>query len=179
MSVAHKIRHEVVAIALTTAYFAAWFGMLLALKALLLAEYDVRFRSFSVALVGALVVAKVVLILDHVNLPGPLRRSPAFVEVAVRTLVYSAGALLLLVLEKAFEARHEFGGFVASLRRLSEHADLNQVWATAIAVGGALLGFNVLMLLRRHLGRRTLLGVLLAPPPAERSEGAPSPGATG
>ncbi len=166
MSIAHKIGHEIVAIALTTAYFAAWFGMLLALKALLLAEYDVEFRSFSIALVAALVVAKVVLLLDHVRLPGPLLRSPALVEVALRTVVYSAGALALLVVEKAFEARHEYGGFAPALRNLSEHADINQMWATAIAVSGALLGFNVLSILRRQLGVRSLVGVMLARPRA-------------
>lgn len=168
MSVWHKIRHEIAAIALTTAYFAAWFGMLLALKALLLAQHDIRFRSFSIALVAALVVAKVVLVLDHVKLPATLRRAPAFVEITLRTLVYAAGALALLVVEKAFEARHEFGGFTGALRSLSEHADINQMWATAIAVSGALLGFNVLSILRRQLGVRSLVGVMLSPPkPAE------------
>lgn len=44
------------------------FGVLVLLKALVLVEYNIGFAGLSLALVGALVVAKVVLILENIPL---------------------------------------------------------------------------------------------------------------
>ena len=70
MSVRQKVSEELKALVLTTVYFAVWFALLIVLKELLLAEYEIAVGGLSFALVGALVVAKVVLVLEHVPL-GP------------------------------------------------------------------------------------------------------------
>lgn len=49
-----------------TIYFAAWLSLLILLKVLVLEEYHIRFRGLSTVVVGALVLAKVVLVLEHV-----------------------------------------------------------------------------------------------------------------
>ena len=54
------------------------------LKYLVLAEYQVAFHGLSVALVGALVLAKVVLVLEHVALGQWVRARPAWVDVVLR-----------------------------------------------------------------------------------------------
>jgi hypothetical protein len=51
-----------------TLFFAAWLGMFMGLKILILEGYQIRFGSASAVLIGALVLAKVVLILEHVPL---------------------------------------------------------------------------------------------------------------
>jgi hypothetical protein len=66
MSLQERLGEEIKAVALTTLYFAVWFGVLIVLKELLLAEYRIEVRGLSLALVGALVVAKVVLLMEHV-----------------------------------------------------------------------------------------------------------------
>ena len=68
MSIAQKLKHEFAALAWLTFYFGCWLGALVLLKYLVLAEYQVAFHGLSVALVGALVLAKVVLVLEHVTL---------------------------------------------------------------------------------------------------------------
>ena len=55
MRVPEKVKHELKAIAVTTLYFAAGLGVLMFLKRLVLADYQIRFRGFTVAVVGALV----------------------------------------------------------------------------------------------------------------------------
>ena len=141
--------------------------MLMVLKWLILAEYNIEFRNVSIALVGALIVAKVVLVLERVPLEARFRDRAALTHVAVRTGLYGIGILLVLLLEKAFEVRVEYGGLVPALAQVIRHQDIPHVLAAAIGVTAALLIFNLMFVIRQHLGKRGLLGIFLLPLPAQ------------
>lgn len=164
MSLQQKLKHELKAVILVTLFFAAWLGVFMALKVLILEDYQIRFGSVSAVLIGALVLAKVVLILEHVSLGEWLRSQPELVNVGLRTLLYALGALVVMLLEKAFESRHEQGGFGLALMNVFQHRDMPHVWANAICVSGALLFYNLLSSLNRHLGAGGLARVFLSPP---------------
>lgn len=174
MSIRHKIMHEVKAVVLTTLYFAVCFGLLIALKRIMLAEYAIEFHGLSIALLGALVAAKVVLVLEHVSLGQWIRRHAAALDVVLRTALYTIGVLIALLLEKAFEARHEYGGFGTALVHIFQHREVHHVWANTMAVGLALLLFNAVSVVRRRIGSRELIQSFLAAPVdqtgSERSE---------
>lgn len=163
MSFQQKLRHEIKAVAIATAFFAGWFGILILLKRLILTEYEIDFRGLSTALIGALVVAKVVLVLEHVPLGGWMRRQPAWVDLVARTLLYAAGVFAAMLIEKAFHGRHEYGGFGQSLAKVFQHADIHHVWAAAIGVTGGLLVYNIASLLRRSVGDDAMRKAFLAP----------------
>jgi hypothetical protein len=76
--------------ALAGLYVFLWIGLLVTVKKLVLAEYQIEFAGLSAALIGALVLAKVVLILEHVPLGLLTHNRPAWVEVMVRTVLYAA-----------------------------------------------------------------------------------------
>ena len=128
MSIAQKLKHEIVAVAWLTFYFGCWLGALVLLKYLVLAEYQIAFYGLSAALVGALVLAKVVLVLEHVSLGAWVRARPAWVDVVLRTALYSFGVFIVLLLEKAFEGRHEYDSFGASMIAVLQQADAIHVW---------------------------------------------------
>jgi hypothetical protein len=155
-----RLKEELRAVALYTLFFGAWFAVFMGLKALILAEYEIRFRGLSAALIGALVLAKVVLLLEHVSLDGWVARAPAWIGVAVRTALYAFGVLCVLLLEKAFEVRHEAGGMLHALSGILRHEDIPHLVANAIVAGGALLVFNVFSLIRATLGPGALLRML-------------------
>jgi len=167
MSSRQKLRNEIRAVALATLYFATWIGVLVFLKQLALAEYRIEFHGLSLALVGALVLAKVVLVLEHVPLGAWIRTRPALVDVILRTSLYAFGVLVVLLLEKAFEGRHDHGGFGPSLIAVFQHAEVHHVWVNTICLSGALLGYNVLTVVRRHLGEGGLIRLFLSPLPEE------------
>ncbi|MFN0066375.1 MAG: hypothetical protein ACKVYV_01950 [Limisphaerales bacterium] len=165
MSLKQKLKHEIKAVGLAMLYFGLWIGALLLLKQLVLAEYRIAFHHLSLALVGALILSKVVLILEHVPLGAWVRTQPAWLDVLLRTALYSLGVAVVLVLEKGFEARHEHGGFGAAVAASFQKADIHHVWASTLALSGALLGYNVLSVIRRHLGGGGLLRLFLSPLP--------------
>ena len=170
MSFKEKLRHEIKAILWTSGYFIVWFGVLMLIKVLLLKEYKIAFYGISAALIGALVVAKVLLVMEKIPLGSWIHSRPAFLEVILRTIMYGSGVFVVLLMEKAFDARVEYGGFFPSLQQAFAHADINHVYVTTICVTGALLGFNLLSVVCRHLGKGGLFRILLTPPVKEARE---------
>jgi len=80
MSLKQKLKDEMKAIGLAALYFGCWIGALLLLKSLILAEHKIAFHGWSAAVVGALVLSKVVLVLEHVSLGAWVRARPAWVD---------------------------------------------------------------------------------------------------
>jgi len=172
MQLPQKLKDEIRSLVNTTLYFVIWLGMLILIKKLVLAEYRVEFYGLSKALIGALILAKVVLILEHVPLGALTRNRPALVSVILRTALYTAGVFAVLILEKGFEGRHEYGGFGPSLASVFQNANVYHVWANTICVSGALLVFNIMAVVRRNLGEDGLRRMFLSPLP-EKEQGIP------
>jgi hypothetical protein len=172
MRVPGKLKHELKAVALTTLYFAVWLGVLVLLKRLVLADYQIEFRGLSVAIVGALIIAKVVLVLEHVPMGFWFQKQPAVFDVVLRTALYGVGVAAVLLLEKAFESRKEYGGFGRAVFGVFHHRDIRHVWANAVGLTWALMGFNALSILRGHFGDRELAAAFLSPA-LEESSGNP------
>ena len=167
MSIGHKILEEIKRIGIVSLYFAVCFGVMMLIKRLILAEYAIEFRGVTFALVGALVVAKVVVLLENVSLGQWVRHQPVAVDVGLRTLLYTFGVWVVFLLEKAFESRHEHGGFVPSLMVVLQHRDMHHVWASTIGVCIALLGFIIFSVLKRRFNGHELKRLFLATSGAE------------
>jgi hypothetical protein len=88
---------------------------------------------------------------------------------AVRTGLYGFGILVVLILERGCEARHEYGGFGQAAVQLFRRQDIHHILPTTIGVTGALLVFSA-SYVRRHLGERGLIGHFLAPLPGPPKE---------
>jgi hypothetical protein len=175
MSFKQKLKDEIKDIGIAALYFGCWIGALLLLKSLILAEYKIGFHGWSAVVVGALVLSKVVLVLEHVSLGAWVRARPAWVDVVLRTVMYTLSVAIVLALEKGFEGRHEYGGFGLALRQLLQHEDVHHLWANILCLSGALLGYNVLSVVRRHLNNGGLIRLFLAPLPTETPADEPQP----
>ncbi len=166
MSLWIRIKKEIKSIFLVTLYFLAWFGALTGLKILLLHEYHLNGLNTSMVLLGALITAKAVVILEHVPL-FESKKMPAIVSILLRTLLYLAGVIIILVLERAFEARHEYGSFLNALSNLGHQADHYRIIVNTICVFGALFFYNMGTVINLHLGEKGIWKVLRAPIPEE------------
>lgn len=167
MRIMQRFMDELRAMALLTLYFGVWIGALAVLKTLILAEYRIEFHGLSLALVGTLVLAKVVLVLENVPFGAWIRARPVLIDVILRTVMYACGVFVVLLLEKSFEGRREDGGFLSSMFSLFQGVDGYHVWANVICMSGALLVYNMLSVLRRHLGEGPLIRLFLKPLPDE------------
>jgi hypothetical protein len=165
MPVTSKLKEELLSLGLNALFFGTWFLTFLAIKNLILAEYQIGPSGLTAALVGALVLAKVVLLLERVEFGRLAANRPAWMEVAVRTALYGLGVLVILLLEKSFESRHAAGGFLNAVAGVLRHQDIPHVVANAIVGTGALLLFNAKSVVSRHLGSAGLLRLFRQPMP--------------
>jgi uncharacterized membrane protein YidH (DUF202 family) len=161
MSAKQKIVGELEELGMAFLYFALCFLVLLLMKKLFLAEYQVSFYGLSSALVGAFIVAKVVLLMEYVPLGGLVQKSPVIVDVVLRTLLYCFGVLGAIVLEHGFEQRHEHGGFGNAIAAVVQNRNFYHVWATTLGVGGTILVFNLFTALRLRFGSQNMIRLFL------------------
>jgi hypothetical protein len=146
-------------------YFAVWIGSLFLLKHLLLAEYDIAVYGWSAAIIGVLVLSKVVLILEHVPLGSWVRRQPAWVDVILRTALYSLGVVVVLALEHGIKGARTHGGFTNALAAALKETNQHHILANTLCITGALLVYNALAVVRVRLGEGGLRHAFLRPLP--------------
>lgn len=159
-----KVIDEIKSIFWTSLYFFIWFGSLMVIKVLLLREFQIEFVGLTMVIVSSLVVAKVVLVLEYIPLPFS-QKQQAWFEVLVRTMLYISGVFVVLVFEKSFEARHEYGGMLQAMTNLASHRDIYHIWVNVISVFGALLFFNIWTIVKKHYGAGMFLKMMCAPVP--------------
>jgi hypothetical protein len=110
--------------------------------------------------------------MEHIPVEAWVRKHPPVVPVILRTLIYTLGVLVVLTIEKAFEARHEYGSLARALTRIYQHPDYPRVVFNTICVALAILCFNILSVLRRHFGKNGLHRLFFTPPEQHREESA-------
>jgi hypothetical protein len=164
MSARNKLKHELKALGLAMTFFGIWIGILILLKTLLLETYHIDFVGWSKIIVGALILSKVVLILEHVSLGSWVRSRPAWVDTLLRTALYAVGVVAVLLLEHGLKNRHEAGGFMAAICSGLDESGTPHLVVNTICLSGALLVYNVLTVIRRHLGEGGLIKLFWLPP---------------
>ena len=162
-TITKKAGNELLSIALTTLYFAVWFVLLMILKKIILIDYQIHFVGLSTALIGALIMAKVVLIMQYIEFEW-IKKYPPIADIAIRTFLYTLGALAVLLLEKAFEARDEYSGFGSALEHIFQHRDIYKVWASTLIIAVSLFWFNVFSILQQYLKHNEIKTLLFKTP---------------
>lgn len=162
MSITERIRHEIREVALVTLYFLGWFLFFLTLKKLFLEEYSVEITVLGTAALGALVMAKVVVILDNTPLGDRFAENRIGLHVLWRTLVYTAVAFVVTLAERLFALYRQLGELPAALSKLWAGEDFDHFVAMNLSVGLSLLVYTAWHEVDLHIGGCGLRGVFLA-----------------
>jgi len=157
MSLLSKIKHEAKEVGLVTLYFFFCFGVMLTLKKLLLAGYQVDVQIVSTAAISALIIAKIVIILDHTTAGNRFdSRQPLWMGVIYKTLVYLGIAFIVFYLEKLFQAYRQTGLFNQAVSEVWERKDWNLMLMKLLCVGVTFLAYHLYAGLDRRLGEGVL-----------------------
>lgn len=151
------LKHELKQIGLVTLYFFFCFGVVLTLKKLLLATYQIEFYAMSAIVIGALVAAKIVVVLDKTRAGTRFDAThPLWLSVLYKTVVYSLATAAVLSFERVFHAYREAGQLGQALTEVWMHRDRNVILAKVICIGLAFAGYHLYAGLDRRLGEGTL-----------------------
>ena len=151
------VKHEAKEVGLITLYFLFCFSVALLLKKLFLADYDIKVYVLSTLIVAALVVAKVVAVLDQTHAGTRFDRTlPLGVVALYKTLVYAVATLVVLFLETVIDVYRETHSLRAAMLEIWAHRDWNLLLAKVLCGGLAFAGYHLYAGLDRRLGEGTL-----------------------
>ncbi len=92
-------KHELLEIIPPTIFFFVAFNVITFTKGLMLEDYGIKFSGFITATLGALIVAKVVLIADKIPFINKYPDKPLIYNVVWKTVIYVLVALVVRFLE--------------------------------------------------------------------------------
>lgn len=133
-----------------------------ATQMLLLEGYRISAGSTAVAVVGALIVAKAVLIADAVPVTRWFAGQALIVAVLWKALIYGAIVLAFRYLEELIPLWRAAGELAAAHRQLLAETSWPHFWAVSLWVAFSLLLYCVGAELVRALGRERVVRLLFA-----------------
>ncbi|GJM22824.1 MAG: hypothetical protein DHS20C15_27390 [Planctomycetota bacterium] len=156
-------KEELVKIIPITIFFFVAFQLLALTQALMLREYGIEFGAFMNATIGALIVAKVVLLVDMLPLLNRFPERPLIYNVVWKTLIYFIAAFAVRYLEKLIEFWNELGDLGAANTQLLEKVVWPHFWVVQIWLFVLFFLFCTLRELVRVLGKQRVRAMFLGP----------------
>jgi hypothetical protein len=151
------VKNELRQVGLVTLYFMVCFGIVLTLKKLFLAEYQIEFYALSGIIVAGLVAGKFVVVLDHTPLGHRFAADhrPGLAAL-YKTFIYTLGAFVVVAGEKLFHAYREHHGLASAMSAVWENRNWSLILAKVLCVGLAFLGYHLFVAADNRLGKGTL-----------------------
>ncbi|WP_430816874.1 hypothetical protein [Carboxylicivirga sp. RSCT41] len=144
---------EVLAISV---FFFICFLVFVLLKKAFLIEYDIKYQGFLSAAFGALVLGKVVVILDHLSVTKKLDHLANIYRVLFRSLIYLLGYIAFTFLEHGIMGLIHGEGLLEALGSNLHHTISMEGLATMVVLFLTFFIFNAFWVIRSHLGPQNL-----------------------
>lgn len=100
-------------------FFLIMFHLLLITRALILQHHGIATRSSAIAVVSALIVAKVVLIANRIPFLNLYPKKPLIHNVVLKTVVFSIFTMLFMTIEELVRLARTDGGFSAAWGKIT------------------------------------------------------------
>jgi len=145
-------------LAISSVFFVI-FVLFLFMKKSLLDDYDVNFYIISTALVGSLILAKVVLIFDLLPLTKRTDKLLNIYRVFLRSLIYIFGYVVFTFLEHLIKGLIDGASYSQALKDTVHYLFSAPFITTFIGVFIAFLFFNAFWIIRANIGATALFNM--------------------
>lgn len=157
MTLVSFIKHEASEVLFATIYFAVCFLTIAFLKALFLKEYNIAFYGYSGALIGALIVAKVLVVMKATTIGKRFKTKKIIYHVLYQSVVYTFWVFVVVALEHLFHIINKSNGF----SHLVEEIDMHLILAKSLCVFISFLIYHIFQEINNHLGEGVLRELFL------------------
>jgi hypothetical protein len=175
MSMREWLRQEIREVTIVALYFLIWFSIFLSLKKLLLEEYHVSIYVLQTAVIGALVTAKIVIVLEKTSFGNRFQDGRLMIHVIWRSFVYTAVVFAVTLIEQIVERYIAKESLTMVVSELWSGKDFDHFLAMNLSIALAFLLYNTFSEMDRRLGRGAVRRLLLSahkdPTPAPTSGG--------
>jgi len=158
------VKHEFREVLPPTIFFFVSFHIVVLDRALMLKEYGVHLSSVTAATVGALLVAKVVLIADKLPLINRFPEKPLMYNVVWKTAIYVGASILIHYLEHLLPLWWRMGEFLAANEHVWSEIVWPHFWATQLWLVVLIFVYCTLRELVRVIGRQQVVKIFFGTP---------------
>jgi hypothetical protein len=136
----------------TTIFFFITFHIIAFSRALMLEQYGVKLSASATATVGALIVAKVILIFNKLSFVNVFSDKPLFYSIIWKTFIFSLFTLLFRCVEELIPLVSKHGSLPSASQHLVHEVVWPHFWSLQIVLLVALLLFCSAVELIREIG---------------------------
>lgn len=149
-----------------TIFFFFLFHMVSLTKDVALHTYSIDVLRAVTATLGALLVAKAILVVEALSIANVFSKRLA-AHIVWKTILFAIVALLFRLLEESIHLRSEYGGMLAAMRELRHGIQWPLFGVTMMWVTGGLLLFTTATELSRLVGKGRVREMLSGPAAAK------------
>lgn len=158
------LKRELKKIGYLALFFFIGFGYILLLMKLFLKEYSIDSYVLSKAIIGALVAAKAVVIMDTTPLLNRFLQSPRYISVLYKTFIYTLAVLVIGVIENLIHAYSKTKAIASAISMFIHSENLYHFFAVILCIGSVFLIYNTLDEIDSYLGKGRLLKLFFERP---------------
>jgi hypothetical protein len=147
-------------------FFFVSFLLIFVLFKLFVSQYSIEFSAFTKAAVAALILGKVIPLLDWAESGRLDSYRPAFV-IAVKTIVYGLVVFVLGTGERIFEASRRVGTLRGGIDYVIAHANLDRSLGLVLLISLVIGAYLVLQRISRAMGEGVMLRLFFERPAAK------------
>jgi len=162
VSLGKKLLHEAKSAGLVTLYFLFAFGLIMLLMKLFVARYEIEISEWSKVIIGALIIGKVVVVLDNTSWGKRFHGHRGIYDILYRSAIYTAVVLVVAMLEQLFHAYGEAGSLTAAFNHMIEHRVEGKFFGNMLMIGLSFVVLNTILAFNHALGPGTVRRVLLS-----------------
>jgi len=159
MKLLHKIKHDIIEILPPTIFFFLAFSLVSLTKRLILSEYGISWTGFGSAIVGAILVGKVVLIVDKLTFVSKYNHRQLIFSTAWKSLIYFSAAVILQYLESIIHLLIKHEGFLEANRLFVTETVWPHFWLIQMWLAVLLFFYCAMRELIRVIGRKKVIQI--------------------
>jgi hypothetical protein len=145
-------------------YFFVAFGLVFLLFKLFVSQYSIEFSAFSKAAVAALILGKVIPLVDWAGSGYRFDYHRRAVVIGCKTFIYGLVVIVLGIGEKIFHSVREAGSFHGGIDHAMANANLNRFLGLVLLISLTVGSFLVMQEISRAMGKGALFRLFFEPP---------------
>jgi hypothetical protein len=156
-----KFMEETRKILVIAVFFAIGFCIIIINNRLITAGTGIHIAPFARALIGGMIVAKALLLVDLLPFVHAFPEKPLVHNIAWKSSLYVAASVVFLYIEPFFKGLFRGAGFYAANSRAVQELMLRRTWATVMWLAVLMLVFVTMQELSHVLGKEQLKYIFL------------------
>lgn len=155
-----KLKQELMSIIPAVIYFAIAFNLIFFTTGLALQPGETRYFSYLTVTLGALIVGKVLLIVNYFSFVNAFPNKPLIYNITWKFFIYTSAVILAWFIEEFIKLAYRYDNIPDAFARLHADLELPSFWSSILWLALVFLIFVVFHEFACAIGRRKVMELL-------------------